>query len=73
MSLFIGALAFADRPALIEAAKIGVLLGSLASALLGYSILRLAPLHPEHEAEELRQRAEIDQDGDVAGTEERSA
>ncbi len=41
MSLFIGGLAFAD-PALIDATKIGVLVGSLASALLGLLILRLA-------------------------------
>lgn len=40
MSLFIGNLAFGD-PTLIEATKIGVLVGSLASALLGVAILRL--------------------------------
>lgn len=42
MSLFIGALAFPGAPALIEEAKIGVLAGSLVSALLGAAILRLA-------------------------------
>jgi len=41
MSLFIGGLAFQD-PLLIDEVKIGVLLGSLFSALLGYSMLRLA-------------------------------
>jgi NhaA family Na+:H+ antiporter len=41
MSLFIGALAFKD-PALIDETKIGVLAGSLASALVGMLILRLA-------------------------------
>lgn len=41
MSLFIGGLAFSD-PALVDEVKIGVLLGSLASALLGYTVLRLA-------------------------------
>jgi NhaA family Na+:H+ antiporter len=69
MSLFIGALAFPNDPGLIEAAKLGVLLGSFASALLGYAILRLAPLHPDHDAEELRQGAEIDQDGHPTGEE----
>jgi NhaA family Na+:H+ antiporter len=44
MSLFIGALAFPDRPALIEEAKLGILAGSLLSALAGYLLLRLAPL-----------------------------
>ncbi len=41
MSLFIGALAF-KAPRLIDETKIGVLAGSLASALLGLLILRLA-------------------------------
>ena len=44
MSLFIGALAFPQYPLLIEEAKLGVLTGSLFSALLGFAVLRfLAP------------------------------
>jgi len=43
MSLFIGALAFPAAPQLVEEAKLGVLAGSLVSALLGAAILRLAP------------------------------
>lgn len=43
MSLFIGALAFPDRPDLIDATKIGVLTGSLLSAAAGFLILRFAP------------------------------
>jgi Na+:H+ antiporter, NhaA family len=43
MSLFIGALAFPAHPELVEEAKLGVLAGSLASALAGYLVLRLAP------------------------------
>ncbi|MCT2399713.1 Na+/H+ antiporter NhaA [Novosphingobium mangrovi (ex Huang et al. 2023)] len=42
MSLFIGALAFPRYPHLVEEAKLGVLLGSLLSSLLGYAILRMA-------------------------------
>ena len=42
MSLFIGALAFPRFPDLIEEAKLGVLAGSLISAILGYVVLRLA-------------------------------
>lgn len=42
MSLFIGALAFPNHPELIEEAKLGVLVGSLLSGLLGYVILRLS-------------------------------
>jgi NhaA family Na+:H+ antiporter len=41
MSLFIGGLAF-DNPVLVDEVKIGVLLGSLVSALLGYALLRSA-------------------------------
>jgi len=43
MSLFIGALAFPGRAPMIEEAKIGVLLGSLLSAIAGYFVLRFAP------------------------------
>lgn len=43
MSLFIGALAFPGNELLIEEAKIGVLMGSLLSAVVGYLILRFAP------------------------------
>ena len=42
MSLFIGALAFPRSPELVEEAKLGVLVGSLVSAVLGYLVLRLA-------------------------------
>jgi Na+:H+ antiporter, NhaA family len=41
MSLFIGGLAFPD-PAKGDAVKIGVLMGSIASALCGYLVLALA-------------------------------
>ncbi|KHK93618.1 pH-dependent sodium/proton antiporter [Novosphingobium malaysiense] len=46
MSLFIGALAFPQHPHLVEEAKLGVLLGSLLSSLLGYAILRLVKAPP---------------------------
>jgi NhaA family Na+:H+ antiporter len=42
MSLFIAALAFPLAPMLVEEAKIGILGGSLVSAVLGYGVLRLA-------------------------------
>jgi Na+:H+ antiporter, NhaA family len=41
MSLFIGGLAFTD-PMLADEVKIGVLMGSIASALCGYAVLRFA-------------------------------
>jgi len=43
MSLFIGALAFPDDPLLGDEAKIGVLMGSVLSALAGYVLLSFAP------------------------------
>ena len=46
MSLFIGALAFPGDLALVEEAKIGIVGGSILSALAGFLVLRLAPLHP---------------------------
>lgn len=48
MSLFIGALAFPDRPELGDATKIGVLLGSALSALAGYLLLSVAPRERPH-------------------------
>lgn len=53
MSLFIGALAFPGHPELGDVTKIGVLLGSVVSALLGAAVLRLAGRGraPERQAE----------------------
>jgi NhaA family Na+:H+ antiporter len=73
MSLFIGALAFPARPELIEEAKIGVLLGSFASAIAGYVLLRLAPQHLRHEEIEAEKDREIDRDGDVVSIQEKRA
>jgi NhaA family Na+:H+ antiporter len=42
MSLFIGGLAFADHPTLVDNAKIGVLAASFVSATVGLLILRSA-------------------------------
>ena len=64
MSLFIGGLAF-DDPLLIEEAKLGTLAGSVLAALVGYLLLRLAPLSLDHAREEAEQSAEIDSDGDA--------
>ncbi|MCK0180063.1 Na+/H+ antiporter NhaA [Flavobacteriaceae bacterium S0862] len=40
MSIFIASLAFADNPTYIDSAKIGILIGSLISAVTGFVILR---------------------------------
>ncbi|QJU57183.1 Na+/H+ antiporter NhaA [Sphingomonas sp. AP4-R1] len=45
MSLFVGGLAFGDGPMLAEV-KLGVLAGSLLSAIVGYGVLRFARPHP---------------------------
>lgn len=41
MAIFIASLAFANNPTYIDSAKIGILVGSLISAIIGYLILRL--------------------------------
>jgi NhaA family Na+:H+ antiporter len=66
MSLFIGGLAFPGAPHLAEEAKAGILAGSILSAVIGFLVLRVAPLHPDHDEIERRQQAEIAADGDVA-------
>ena len=66
MSLFIGGLAFPGSPELAEEAKIGILLGSFLSAIVGYLVLRFASPHPGHAREEAEIAAEIDADGDAA-------
>jgi NhaA family Na+:H+ antiporter len=43
MSLFIGALAFPGDAASVDAAKIGTLVGSLLSAVVGWSVFRFGP------------------------------
>jgi len=43
MAIFIASLAFADSPAYIDSAKIGILIGSLISALIGFLVLRFNP------------------------------
>ncbi|HBW9750637.1 TPA: Na+/H+ antiporter NhaA, partial [Klebsiella pneumoniae] len=46
MSLFIGNLAFAESPLLVDEVKVGVLAGSVLAALAGMLILRFSPSHP---------------------------
>jgi NhaA family Na+:H+ antiporter len=43
MSIFIASLAFSNQPLYITSAKIGILVGSLISAIIGYAILRFSP------------------------------
>lgn len=65
MSLFIGGLAFPGDPLLIEEAKIGILMGSFVAAIIGFAVLRFAPLHPQHHQVETQSDGEIADDGDV--------
>lgn len=41
MAIFIASLAFANSPTYIDSAKIGILVGSLISAIIGFALLRL--------------------------------
>ncbi len=43
VALFVGGLAFANEPNLLTEAKLGILLGSLLSAVVGYLLLRFGP------------------------------
>ncbi|QLC25777.1 Na+/H+ antiporter NhaA [Parasphingopyxis algicola] len=65
MSLFIGGLAFPGNALLIEEAKIGVLLGSAMSGVVGFLLLRFAPLHQSHDEIEAEEAGEIARDGDI--------
>lgn len=67
MSLFIGMLAFATSPELIEEAKLGVMSGSVLSGLLGYLVLRFARPSADAKAAEAEMEREIAEDGDVQG------
>ena len=58
MSLFIGALAFPTEPELANAAKIGVLAGSLIAGVLGFLVLRLAE-PSEADLEDAEEASEI--------------
>ena len=42
MAIFVASLAFADNPVYIDSAKVGILIGSLISALIGFLILRFS-------------------------------
>jgi NhaA family Na+:H+ antiporter len=57
MSLFIGALAFPARPELAEEAKLGIMLGTLLSAVGGFLILRLAPSRPARKSDRPEEEA----------------
>jgi NhaA family Na+:H+ antiporter len=51
MAIFIASLAFASTPEYISSAKIGILLGSLISAILGYFLLRISSKKEVEEVE----------------------
>ena len=69
MSLFIGVLAFSKSSEAVESAKLGTLLGSVLSALVGFAVLRFArqlPVNPRDEEEALEIFCEDLEDGSHA-------
>ncbi|MGJ8591663.1 MAG: Na+/H+ antiporter NhaA [Aquaticitalea sp.] len=48
MAIFIASLAFNNSPAYVDSAKIGILLGSVISAVIGYLILRMNSVNKKH-------------------------
>ncbi|MDY7098167.1 MAG: Na+/H+ antiporter NhaA [Pseudomonadota bacterium] len=52
MSIFIGGLAFPDQALYVEEAKIGILLGSAISAVLGYIILLMTTEHSPEDCDD---------------------
>ncbi len=73
MSLFISGLAFPAQPELVEQAKLGIMAGSLLSAVIACVILRFAPKAADHDAQRSQQLAELRRDGDVASLERPAA
>ena len=52
MSIFIGGLAFPDAPLFVEEAKIGILLGTAISAVLGFIVLFMTTEHPAEDCDD---------------------
>jgi NhaA family Na+:H+ antiporter len=50
VALFVAGLAFADSPEMLNEAKLGILLGSFVSAVVGYLLLRFGPAPKPAEA-----------------------
>jgi NhaA family Na+:H+ antiporter len=51
VALFVAGLAFAGQPGLLAEAKLGILVGSLLSAVVGYVLLRYVASPPQAAAQ----------------------
>ena len=62
MSLFIALLAFEGNQFLIDESKIGILMGSAISGIIGYLVLRFSATHTEEECDDQRDDPQMVQD-----------
>jgi len=65
MAIFIASLAFTTSPEYLDSAKIGILIGSLISAIIGYSILRYKSVKGMYSHNSFKAKKQQEQDMNI--------